>query len=47
KDQGLRIDIIFGTQPIVERCIGCTIDRSARKGQDASDHAPVVALLRD
>lgn len=45
KDQGLRIDCIFGTRPIVERCTACTIDRNARKGQDASDHAPVIATL--
>lgn len=45
KDQGLRIDAIFGTAPIVERCTACVIDRSARKGQDASDHAPVIATL--
>lgn len=45
KDQGLRIDCIFGTKPIVARCTACTIDRSARKGQDASDHAPVIAVL--
>jgi exodeoxyribonuclease-3 len=45
KDQGLRIDLIFGTRPIAARCTGCTIDRGARKGQDASDHAPVIATL--
>ncbi len=45
KDQGLRIDVIFGTQPIADRCTSCTIDRTARKGQDASDHAPVIAVL--
>lgn len=45
KDQGLRIDLILGTQTIADRCTSCTIDRSARKGQDASDHAPVVAVI--
>jgi exodeoxyribonuclease-3 len=45
RDQGLRIDHIYLTQPLVARCTGCTIDRNARKGQDASDHAPVVAAL--
>lgn len=45
KDQGLRIDLIFGTRPIAERCTACAIDRAARKGQDASDHAPVIATL--
>jgi len=47
KDQGLRIDHIFATQSVAARCTACTIDRSARKGQDASDHAPVIATLRD
>jgi exodeoxyribonuclease III len=45
KDQGLRIDHIFATKPIAARCTACTIDRTARKGQDASDHAPVTALI--
>ena len=45
KDQGLRIDLIFATSPLAERCTACTIDRAARKGQDASDHAPVIATF--
>jgi exodeoxyribonuclease-3 len=45
KNQGLRIDYIFATQAVAERCTACTIDRNARKGQDASDHAPVIATI--
>jgi exodeoxyribonuclease-3 len=45
KDQGLRIDVIFGTQPIADRTSSVVIDRNARKGQDASDHAPVIATI--
>jgi exodeoxyribonuclease-3 len=45
KDQGLRIDHIFATKSVADRCTSCTIDRSARKGQDASDHAPVIAVI--
>lgn len=45
KNQGLRIDLIYLTQPLVARCAACTIDRNARKGQDPSDHAPVVAVI--
>jgi exodeoxyribonuclease-3 len=45
KNQGLRIDYIFATQAVADRCTACTIDRNARKGQDASDHAPVTATL--
>jgi exodeoxyribonuclease-3 len=47
KDQGLRIDLIFLSSPLVARCTTCTIDRNARKGQDASDHAPVIAVFAD
>jgi exodeoxyribonuclease III len=45
KNQGLRIDHILATRPLAERCVACTIDRTARKGQDASDHAPVIATF--
>jgi exodeoxyribonuclease-3 len=45
KNQGLRIDYILATAAVAERSTGCTIDRNARKGQDASDHAPVVATF--
>jgi exodeoxyribonuclease-3 len=45
KDQGLRIDVIFGTQTIADRTSSVAIDRNARKGQDASDHAPVIATI--
>ncbi len=45
KNQGLRIDFVLATEPVARRCIGCVVDRNARKGQDASDHAPVVAEL--
>lgn len=47
KDQGLRIDHILATAPLAARCTACTIDRTARKGQDASDHAPVTAVFSD
>ena len=36
---------LFATQPVADRCTACTIDRNARKGQDASDHAPVIATI--
>ncbi|HEY4239823.1 MAG TPA: exodeoxyribonuclease III [Kofleriaceae bacterium] len=45
KDQGLRIDLVAATAPVAARVTACTIDRTARKGQDASDHAPVIATL--
>jgi exodeoxyribonuclease-3 len=45
KDQGLRIDLIYATKPLADRSTSCMIDRNARKGQDASDHAPVVCVF--
>jgi exodeoxyribonuclease III len=45
KDRGLRIDHIFATAPFADACRSCDIDREARKGQNASDHAPVVAVF--
>jgi exodeoxyribonuclease-3 len=43
KDRGLRIDHIYATAALAERCTASTIDRDARKGQNASDHAPVMS----
>ena len=47
KNQGLRIDHILVTQPLVKRCTGVQIDREARKGKGASDHAPVIAQFSE
>jgi exodeoxyribonuclease-3 len=47
KDYGLRIDMIYASPPLAARLTGCEIDRAARKGQDASDHAPVIATFAD
>jgi exodeoxyribonuclease III len=47
RNLGLRIDHIFATPTLAERCTDCTIDREARKGTNASDHAPVVAEIRE
>ncbi|MBK9036157.1 MAG: exodeoxyribonuclease III [Myxococcales bacterium] len=45
KDQGLRIDHFLADPTVAARVSACTIDREARKGKDASDHAPVIATL--
>jgi len=45
KNQGLRIDHILTSASMTARCTECVIDRNARKGQDASDHAPVTATF--
>lgn len=47
KNQGLRIDHILTSASMTARCTACVIDRTARKGQDASDHAPVMATFAD
>ncbi|HXK24261.1 MAG TPA: exodeoxyribonuclease III [Myxococcota bacterium] len=48
KGQGLRIDLILGTSPVLARVREVEIDRDYRKKKDglaASDHAPVWADL--
>ncbi len=45
KNQGLRIDHILLSPPLVARCTACTIDRAPRKWQQPSDHTPVIATL--
>ncbi len=47
KNHGLRIDHILVTQALAARCTGARIDREARKGQGASDHAPVMASFSE
>ena len=41
KGLGMRIDHLYVTRSVAERCIAAEIDRDARKGQLPSDHAPV------
>ena len=43
KDLGLRIDLVLCTASLAARCTSIAIDRDARKGQNPSDHAPVIA----
>lgn len=45
--RGMRIDLVLASAPVAERVEWCVIDRNARKGQQPSDHAPVVVDLRD
>ena len=50
KNLGLRIDLLLATPPIAERTAAVTIDRDYRKKKDgmiASDHAPVIAEIRE
>jgi exodeoxyribonuclease-3 len=43
---GVRIDHIFLSPPLAERCSAVEIDREERKGPKPSDHAPVIASFR-
>ncbi len=48
RNKGLRIDLVLGTTPMWDRCVGVEIDRDERKERKdskPSDHVPVVALF--
>jgi exodeoxyribonuclease-3 len=45
KNKGLRIDLVLGTAPALDRCKGSTIHRDERKGEGPSDHVPVVVEI--
>src|SRR5690606_11000224 len=40
RNKGLRIDHILLTPALAERCIACAIDKTPRKWEPPSDHAP-------
>ncbi|MBV9951140.1 MAG: exodeoxyribonuclease III, partial [Acidimicrobiia bacterium] len=42
KHQGMRIDLILATKPLIETVEFALVDRNARKGKGPSDHAPVL-----
>jgi exodeoxyribonuclease-3 len=46
RNEGMRIDLLYVTEPVAERVVWAEIDREARKGPPVpSDHAPVVIDL--
>jgi len=45
--RGLRIDLVLGTASVAERVNFAVVDRNARKGDQPSDHAPVIVDLTD
>jgi exodeoxyribonuclease-3 len=47
KGLGMRIDHLYVTKSVAERCTGAEIDRDARKGKLPSDHAPLYIDLAD
>jgi exodeoxyribonuclease-3 len=42
RNMGLRIDHILLSPELAKACIACTIDRTTRKLERPSDHAPVM-----
>lgn len=45
KDRGLRIDHIWASPPLAEKCTDCWIDKAPRALEKPSDHAPVIAVF--
>lgn len=43
RNMGLRIDLVLATERLLELCVRCDIDKSPRKNERPSDHAPVLA----
>ena len=43
--RGMRIDLALGTAPVSARVTWSVVDRNARKGQQPSDHAPLIVDL--
>jgi exodeoxyribonuclease-3 len=44
-NKGMRIDHILLSKPLVAKCSACVIDKTPRKWEQPSDHAPVVATM--
>jgi exodeoxyribonuclease-3 len=47
KDMGMRIDLVYASEPLSRRVRAAYVDREARKGTGPSDHAPIVIDLDD
>ena len=45
KNEGMRIDYVYGSQSLAEAVVSGKIDRDERKGKGASDHVPVILEL--
>ena len=46
RNRGLRIDHIWTSTSLAEKCTACWIDKEPRSGERPSDHTPVVAEFR-
>jgi exodeoxyribonuclease-3 len=47
KNHGLRIDHIWTSKSLAEKCVNCWIDKTPRGWERPSDHTPVVAEFKD
>ena len=47
KNRGLRIDHILLSTELARGCVSCRVDRDERKGEKPSDHAPVIAEIKE
>lgn len=45
RNEGMRIDFVYGSATLAARVTGAAIDRDERKGKGASDHVPVIVDL--
>src|SRR5205823_13522811 len=45
QDLGMRIDLALASATVADRVRAAWVDRQARKGRGASDHAPVIVDL--
>ena len=45
KNEGMRIDLVLATAPMLARCTEVRIDHAPRKWDGPSDHVPVVATF--
>jgi exodeoxyribonuclease-3 len=46
RNAGMRIDHIWVSEPLAERCTRCWIDKEPREWERPSDHTPVVAEFK-
>ena len=47
RNEGMRIDFVYGSAALASRVTGAAIDREERKGKGASDHVPVIVDVAD
>jgi exodeoxyribonuclease-3 len=47
RNKGMRIDFVLGSPALQPRVTDAFVDREARAGKGASDHAPIVVTLAD